>query len=274
MSEAATASTPERAASPGLDRLELRVERLRLVFRFTYAFHAREVRFECDRGDGFERLFPETFSFHASRHDPAELLLQLSDLASKPQLLAPSARRRDAELLMSRLLLGVPRYLERLVARLEAEGRLDAAGLLRVQQDVAFIAQIFGRFAGDPEGEERHGLRQAALHLRKILYRALLRLMEARVEPAYLDAYIEGSVDPVDPADDLSETGFFYTLEEGEPAAVNRALVRLTERAFYRWLEDVCLDEGNTAFESEDSPFEGREQEVRAAIARDPGEVV
>ena len=37
-----------RAAA--LERMELRIERLRLVFRFTYAFHAREVRFECDRG--------------------------------------------------------------------------------------------------------------------------------------------------------------------------------------------------------------------------------
>ena len=36
--------------SAPLERLELRVERLRLTFRFTYAFHAREVRFECDRG--------------------------------------------------------------------------------------------------------------------------------------------------------------------------------------------------------------------------------
>jgi hypothetical protein len=264
----------EAASSSTLDRLELRVERLRLTFRFTYAFHAREVRFECDRGEGFRRLFPETFSFHASRHDPAELTLQLSDLASKPRLLAPTARRRDAELLMSRLLLGVPRYLERMLARLETEGRLDEAGLLRVHQDVAFIAQIFSRVAGDPEGEERQGLRQAALHLRKIIYGSLLRLMEQRVEPDYLEAYIEGRADPLDRADDLSETGFFFTLEEGEPAAVNRALVRLTERAFYRWLEEVCLDESNLAFESEDSPFEGREWEVRTAIAREPGEVV
>ncbi|HEY5656775.1 MAG TPA: hypothetical protein VIY27_03210, partial [Myxococcota bacterium] len=64
-----------------LDRLELRIGRLGLVFRFTYAVHAREVRFECDRGDGFERLFPETFSFHPDRHDPAEIFLQLQDLA-------------------------------------------------------------------------------------------------------------------------------------------------------------------------------------------------
>ena len=40
--------------TPALDRLELRSERLKLSFRFTYAFHAREVRFECDRGEGYE----------------------------------------------------------------------------------------------------------------------------------------------------------------------------------------------------------------------------
>jgi hypothetical protein len=85
---------------PGLDRLELRIERLRVAFRFTYAFHAREVRFERDAGDGFVRIFPETFSFQAERHDPAELYLQLDDLARKPRLLSPHARRRDTEVLL------------------------------------------------------------------------------------------------------------------------------------------------------------------------------
>ncbi|MDH3521747.1 MAG: hypothetical protein OEM49_14950, partial [Myxococcales bacterium] len=77
--------------SPTLDRLELRVERLKLTLRFTYAFHAREIRFECDRGAGFKRLFPETFSFRADRHDPAEIYLQLVDLSRKPSLLSPEA---------------------------------------------------------------------------------------------------------------------------------------------------------------------------------------
>jgi hypothetical protein len=108
----------------------------------------------------------------------------------------------------------------------------------------------------------------AAFHLRKLAFRSLLTLMERRVDPAYLAAYVEGSVDPFDPADDLSEAGFFYTMESGEPAAVNRCLVRLAERAFYRWLEDVCLDEENRAFEGEDSPFEARESEVLRAISR------
>ena len=97
------------AAAHGLERLTLRLERLQLTFRFTYAFHAREVRFERDAGEGFDRVFPETFSFHAKRHDLAELTLQLDDLARKPLLLAPQANRRDAQLLVARLVLGVPR---------------------------------------------------------------------------------------------------------------------------------------------------------------------
>jgi hypothetical protein len=252
-----------------LDRLELRIERLRLTFRFTYAFHAREVRFECDRGEGFQRVFPETFSFHPDRHDPAELFLQLSDLADKPRLLSAEARRRDAQLLISRLLLGVPRYLQALLARLENDGRLDVAGLARVYQDVALIAQTALRFAGEPVGDDRRGPRFARFHLRKLVYTSLLRLMHRRVHPDYLAGYVAGRVDPFDPADDLSETGFFYTLEGDDTEAVNRCLVRLAERAFYNWLEDICLDEDNRAFESEESPFHSRESEVQEAIARD-----
>ncbi|HEX5066778.1 MAG TPA: hypothetical protein VFY49_11740 [Myxococcota bacterium] len=253
------------AAAATLDRLELRVERLRLTFRFTYAFHAREVRFECDRGQGFERIFPETFSFHAKRHDPAELFLQLQDLASRPSLLAPEARARDAQLLTSRLLLQLPRHLEALLRRLESDPRLGPETLLRVWQDVALIAQIAMRFAGEPSREERPGLRTAAMHLRKLVYHALYRLL-ARAEPAYIAAYVAGKVDPVDPADDLSETGFFATLEGKDQDAINRCVVRLAERYFYRWLEDVCLDDESDAFGSEDSPFDSREDEVHAAI--------
>jgi len=253
------------AAAATLDRLELRVERLHLTFRFTYAFHAREVRFECDRGQGFERIFPETFSFHARRHDPAELFLQLQDLASRPSLLAPEARARDAQLLTSRLLLQLPRHLEAVMRRLEADPRLGRDALQRVWQDVALIAQIAMRFAGDPSQEERPGLRTAAMHLRKLVYHALFRLLE-RAEPTYVAAYVAGTVDPVDPADDLSETGFFATLEGKDQDAINRCVVRLAERYFYRWLEDVCLDDESGAFGSEDSPFESREAEVHAAI--------
>ena len=252
-----------------LERLELRVKRLQLTFRFTYAFHAREIRFECDRGEGFVRIFPETFSFHADRHDPAELSIQLDDLSRKPGLLSPEARRRDVQLLIARLVIAVPRYLERVLNRLEEGGRIQESALARVYEDVTLLAQVFMRFAGDPESEERPGVRLAILHLRKLSFRALQRLVERRVEAHYLAGYVAGSVDPVDPADDLSEAGFFHTMASGEQSAVNRSLVRLAERAFYRWLEDVCLDEENGAFEGEDSPFDSREIEVRRAISAD-----
>ena len=242
-----------------------------MAFRFTYAFHAREVRFERDAGEGFVRIFPETFSFQPDRHDPAELYLQLDDLARKPRLLSPRARRRDAEVLLARLLLGVPRYLERVLDRLEAEGRLPRRAMDQVYEEVALLAQILARFVADRGEEEGPGIRVAAMHLRKLAFRALYALVRRRVEPDYLEAWIAGEVDPVDPADDLSEAGFFHTLEGGDAAAVNRSLVRLSQRAFHRWLEDVCLVEENRAFEVEDSPFADRETEVRRAIAAAPG---
>jgi hypothetical protein len=252
--------------SAALNRLELRVERLQVTIRFTYAFHAREVRFERDDGNGYERVFPETFSFHASRHDPAELYLQFEDLAGKPRLLSPHANRRDADVLFSRMALGIPRYLDALLTRLEGEGRLSVSALTRAYEDFALLVQTLLRFLSNKGLDDRPGMQMAFFHLRKLSFRALLALVERRVAPQYLAAYVAGEVDPVDPGDDLSEAGFFYTMESGEPEAVNRCLMRLAERAFYRWVEDICLDETNRAFEVEDSPFEDRETEVRRAI--------
>lgn len=261
------------APAPGLERLELRLERLRLTFRFTYAFHAREVRFECDRGDGWERVFPETFSFHADRHDPAELFLQLSDLAEKPQLLAPNARRRDTELLISRLVLGIPRYLEGVMERLESQARLEPQRLDQVYADLALLSEVLLRFTG-AQDDEHQGLRTSVFHLRKLLFVTLDRLVKRRVDADYLAGYVGGVVDPVDPADDLSEAGFFHAFQRGDPEILNRVLLRLAERAFYRWVEDICLDEGNSAFEIENSPFASRESEVREALSVDGRDVV
>lgn len=253
-------------ATIGLERLELRLERLQLTFRFTYAFHAREVRFECDSGSGFVRMFPETFSFHAERHDPAELYLQLDDLSRKPGLFSPRANARDSEVLIARLVIGIPRYLEQLLNRLESEGRIADTALTRVYEDVALLGQILSRFMGDRDVRERPGIRLAGFHLRKLVFRCLNELVRRRVSTEYLSAYTRGTIDPVDPADDLSEAGFFYTMESGDQDAVNRSLIRLAERSFYRWLEDVCLDEDNHVFEIENSPFEDRESEVRRAV--------
>ncbi len=261
------------APAAALERLELRVERLRATFRLTYAFHAREVRFECDRGDGYERVFPETFSFHADRHDPAELFLQYADLADKSELLAPGARRRDSELLILRLIVSLPRYLEKVLAQVEDIG-LEASRLEQVYADLALLTEITARFAGGRDTEGHPGVRIAIFHLRKLLFNVLDRLVSRRVSPDYLAKYVTGEVDPVDPADDLSEAGFFHAIDRGDPETVNRVLLRLAERAFYRWVEDVCLDESNEAFEMENSPFGSRELEVRAAVARDSNDFV
>jgi len=112
----------------------------------------------------------------------------------------------------------------------------------------------------------------ASYHLRRLAFRCLYALVQRRVDEDYLARFVSGAVDPVDPADDLSEAGFFYTMESGEPEAVNRSLIRLTERAFFRWLDDVCLDQENRAFEVEDSPFDDRETEVLRAIGRGDGQ--
>ena len=250
----------------GLERLELRVERLRITFRLTFAFHAREVRFEVDAGEGFERVFPETFSFHADRHDPTELVLQLDDLMSKSRLLSPNAHRRDSQELTTRLLSEAPRYLESVLDRLEREDNLAPPAQLRLVQDLALLSQIFDRFIQTRELVERRSVRMASFLLRKLTYRCLLALVNGRVSPAYLQAYVDGSVDPVDPSDDPSESGFFHTLEQGEEAACDRMIVRMAERAFFLWLDGVCLDLDNQAFEKEDSPFADRETEVLAVV--------
>ncbi len=165
-------------------------------------------------------------------------------------------------------MLGIPRYLEALLDRLEAEDRLEERALTQVYVDVALLAQILSRFVSDRGGDGGPGIRTASLHLRKLVFRGLYELVQRRVTPSYLAAYAAGTVDPVDPADDLSEGGFFYTMESGAQDAVDRSLTRLAERAFYRWLEEVCLDEENRAFEVEDSPFDDRESEVRRAISQ------
>lgn len=259
--------SPENAVE-ALPRLELRVERLQLTFRFTFAFHAREVRFETARdGGSFERIFPETFSFHASRHDPTELFIQLEDLLTKSQILGPRASARDVRNLMTRMISTAPRYLDGLCLHLESSNRLRADARLRFHQDVALLSQILLRFGETHELGDGRQLRLADYSLRRRIYESLRVLLFDRVDPDYLEAYIEGRVHPVDPSDDPSESGFFQVLETGEREASDRMIVRMAERAFYLWLEGVCLDEENQAFEKEDSPFADREACVIAAIA-------
>lgn len=259
-------STP--AAGSALPRLELRVERLQLTFRFTFAFHAREVRFEtAQEGGQFERVFPETFSFNVERHDPTELFLQVEDLLTKSKILGPRASARDARNLVTRMLSSAPRYLDGLCDHLESSNRLRPEAQLRLHQDVALLSQVLLRFTETHDLGESRPVRVAAYSLRRRIYQSLRVLVSDRVDPEYLEGYVNGSVQTVDSSDDPSESGFFQVLETGDPEAVNRMIVRMAERAFYLWLEGVCLDEENEAFEKEDSPFADRESEVLAAIA-------
>jgi hypothetical protein len=261
------------ATGPGLERLELRMARLKVTFRFTFAFHAREVRFERDAGDGFERVFPETFSFHAHRHDPTELTLQLEDLITKPALIDPRANARDAQQLVIRLLTEAPLYLDEMMEGLESSGRLNEASRGRVNLDVALLSQILRRFIETHDLPDHRRLRVSSWVLARRQLISLSRVMRERVDLDYLDAYVRGEVDPIDPADDPSESGFFHVVESGDSDAVNRMVVRMTERAFYVWL-GVCLDEENQAFEKEGSPFGDRESEVLRAIRSQPGDAV
>ncbi len=262
------APAPAPASAPRLERLELRSDRLRASYRFTFAFHAREVRFERDAGKGFEPIFPEVYSFHADRHDPAELLLQLEDLWSNPRLLAPGATRRDAEELLGRLLLALPRYLEQMLDRLADETGPGAALYGRVCEDVAVLLEVVRRFVRDKQLEEQTRLRLASFHLSKVLLRALQVVMRCRVRPEFLEAYVTGRADAAPPAEG-GAFGAFYAIAAADAEAIDRRVTAAAERAFYRWLEGVLLDESHQAFEGEGSPFEEREREVLRAVSAD-----
>ena len=258
------------ASGSGVERLELRLERLNVTVRFTWAFHARQVRFERDAGEGFQSLFPETFSFHAGRHDPSELSLQLDDLLRKPHLISPGAHLRDSSEIIRRLLSEAPRYIESVCTRLETQVDLAPERRARFHQDVALLCQLMLRFIETHDLADVRPVRVGAFLLRKQIYRSLRIVMEERVRPEFLKSWVAREVSAVDPADDPSESGFFHALESGEPHIVDRMVVRMAERAFYLWLESICLDEENQAFEKEDSPFANREDEVLRAIVR-PG---
>jgi len=255
------------AASSGIPRLEFRIERLKASYRFSYAFHAREVRFERDGGSGYENVFPETFSFRAERHDPTELYLRLEDLWSNPRRLAPAAGRRDSEELVLRLLATLPRVLAGVLERLRDDE--SEAALLRTAEDVAVFAQIALRFIGDKQLADHARVRMAAFHLRALVTRAFETLVRARVRPEFREAYVAGRAS-VEVPEDPTDVSFFYALASGDADRIDASVMGSAERAWQRWVEGVCLDDGNGAFEAESSPFEERAAEVLGAITR-PG---
>lgn len=226
------------------------------------------MRFESDAGEGFRRAFPETFSFRPERHDPAELYLQLDDLWSNPRILAEAATRREAEEVVRRLLEAAPRYVERILRRMEGDAALSPSALSVLHADATLLVRTLLRFLEDKHLDATPALRMAGFHLRKLHLHALLGLARTHVSPQAIASYLAGGQRPErDPSDDPSGAAFFGLLEQGEPEARAAAILARAERAFHAWLEEVCLDESNQAFETEDSPFDDRETEVLRVAA-------
>lgn len=249
----------ERAG--GIPQISFRIERLGADYRFMFAFHAREVRFERNTGGGFERAFPETFSFHPDRHDPTELYLHLDDLWSDPRRLHPAANRRDAEDLLLRLFGGLPGMLSAVLDRLE-----HSAALLRAAEDIAVLCLVIQRFIADRGLAANPRLRRAGFQLRALTLRALEVVVKRRVSREFMERYAAGEVQ-AEPSADETDFSFFYVLASAQDEARERKLVGAAERAYHRWLEEVCLDTENRAFESEDGAFAERELEVLRAVA-------
>jgi hypothetical protein len=231
--------------------------------RVTWAFHAREVRFEREVESAFVPIFPETFSFHPDRHDPFELHLQLEDLWSDPRRLGPGASRRDAQELVRRLVVSLPRYLERVLAA--ASPGLAGASRARVHGDALVVIRIAERFLLEKQLGDHPDARFTAFHLRKLAWESARVLVETRVPPPVLEAWLEPSPERADGPVEISDRALLGAATSPEPDCA--LLLRVAERCFDRWLEDVCLETGNGAFESEASPFGSREAEVLAAAS-------
>jgi hypothetical protein len=229
------------------------------------------VRFEHDLGNGFERQFPETFSFHADRHDPAELYLQLEDLWSNPRLLGPHASRREAEFLVTRLLAVLPAYLDAILDRLEVSTEDRASPvLIRTAEDVAVFGRLAARFIEEHGLDDSPRLRLPGFALRRLVLRALRIVVAARVRPEFIAAWTDGTAE-TEPPGDAVDVSFFYALAGDDAELRDRTLMTAAEGAFYQWLEGVCLDVDNQAFETEGSSFGDREEEILRTIATADG---
>lgn len=250
--------------------LEIPLERVGAVLRCSWAFHAREVRFEKLRpGAAPVALFPETFSFHLDRHDPFELHLQLEDLWSDPRRIGEGATRREAQEAVRRLFAALPGHLERVLDGLLASGRLGGSASIRIHGDLAVLAREVSRFLVEKGLASQPDLRLAILHLRKLLWRGLDALVRERVAPESIEAWLVAR--PAASASEPSSRALLQVLAAEPDPAGDELLLELAARAFHEWLEDTCLDEANQAFEGEDSPFASREREVLAAAVIEPG---
>ena len=178
---AAAAGRPAAASS--------RIERLgRPRFRFTYAFHAREVRFEREPAPtASSRSSPRRSRSTSQRHDPVELLPP-----ARGPLVGPAPDRRrdatrrdargaDARAFSRRL----PGYLESILDQLEREGRLSGAASVRVHADVGGVRAVRSRASCARRSSRRtRSCAIARFHLRKLVWRAAWALVRERVGPS------------------------------------------------------------------------------------------
>jgi hypothetical protein len=123
------------------------------------------------------------------------------------------------------------------------------------------------RFLGEKHLEESAPQRLAGFHLRKLLWRATTGLVDERVRPAALQAYRDGRFERPGPGEDASETRLLKALAGKDLEVAERQVLLIAELAYHGWIEDVCLDESNGAFEGEESPFLDRETEVKRACS-------
>ncbi len=143
------------------------------------------------------------------------------------------------------------------------------AALLRAAEDVAVFGQIAIRFVHDKQLEQHPRLRMAAFHLRLLVVRSFEVLLRSRVRPEFREAYVAGTA-VVEAPEDPTDVSFFYALASGPQERIDAAVMGAAERAWQRWIEGVCLDTENGAFEAESSPFAERPAEVLRAVMR-PG---
>lgn len=172
---------------------------------------------------------------------------------------------------MRRLLAAAPGYIERILDQLDREGRLGGAASVRVHADVVVFARVLAHFLREKELESHPELRYARFHLRKLVWRAAWALVRERVAPERLERWLAADAAAARrAAASFTERALLEALAGDSDDEVAPLVLALAERAFHRWLEDTCLDTANEAFESEDSPFAGREQEVLAVTSIDP----
>ena len=136
------------------------------------------------------------------------------------------------------------------------DGESEAA-LLRAAEDVAVLAQIAIRFLADKQLEQHPQRAHGRASTCASSWCAPSRCCCAsRVRPGVpASAYVAGERR----ARRRRPTSSVRSMRSRRASRtrIDRTVMGAAERAFYRWLEDVCLDEENGAFEAEELALRG-----------------